>query len=330
MSKTFLELVNRTIDECKISLDPLTSANFDDPPRSAMYARIKRWINDAYEELLTTRNEWFWRVERANVTLYPRIQLYDTLVPPMVGYVYRAFTSGVEFTVRAVHQFEDVDNDSVEEFTVSVEFSDNAQFTDMYLNERLDVITPAPTSNAALFKGQGYYDFTELVAGSESVSENTFRLYPPIPTDPAPFDEFDSGGSTINKQGVPVYFLAWDDFWSKNGNWPMLNGSPTPYYMTRTFLGSYVFLPALSEKVTASFEYVRSIPTLTAYDDVPVSIPAKYHLYLMWRAARSFADFDGNGKLFSRFKKEEDKFMLWMERDESPKVTMGSNRFRVR
>lgn len=329
MSKTYLELVNRVIDECKISLDPLTSADFDSPPRSDMYNRVKRWINDAYEELLTTRNEWFWRVERANVVLYPRLHLYDTLVPPMVGYVYRSVVSEVEFTVRAVHTFEDVENDGATEYTVSVEFADDAQFNDLYIGEMLDVISPAPTSNAAIFKGQGYYDFVELVPGSESINERSMRLYPPVPEEAAPFDEYNTG-STLNKQGSPVYFVSWDEFWSKNGNWPSLNSSPAPYFMTRTFLGSYVFMPALSEKVVASFEYVRDIPVLTAWDDVPVAVPSKYHLYLMWRACRSFADFDGNGKLFSRFKKEEDKFMLWMERDESPKVTMGSDRFRVR
>lgn len=329
-AKTYLELVNRAIDECKITLDPLTSANFDNPPHSAMYNRMKRWVVDAYEDLMTTRNEWFSRIERANVTLYPRIHLTNCITAPMVGYVYRSRTSLVEFTVRGVWAHEDTDGDSVSEYTVDVEYADNACFNDLFLTEDLDVISPAPTTKAASVKGQGYYDFSAMVPQLEHVSETSLRLYPAVPDDVAPFDEFDSGLGAISKNGSPVIYIAWDDFWSKYNNVPYAYGSSAPYYMTRTSLGSYVFLPALDRKVTCTFEYTRVIKDMVLWDDTPEALPEKYHLYLVWRAARSFADFDGNGKLFSRTKKEEDKFMLWMERDESPDVTIGSNRFYVR
>lgn len=329
-AKTYMELVNRTIDECKITLDPLTSANFDDPPRTAMYNRIKRWVVDAYEELMTTRNEWFSRVERANIDLYPRIHLTDCIVSPLVGYTYRGSTSLVEFTVRAVWGHEDVEGDIITEYTVDVEFADDANYTDMFVTESLDIISPAPTAGAARVKGQGYYDFSAMVPSLEHITENSMRLYPAVPDEPTPFNQFDAGLGYLPKTGSPVYYIAWDDFWSKRNNIAHVYGSATPYYMTRTSLGSYVLLPALDRKVLASFEYTRVITPMVEWDDTPEALPEKYHLYLVWRAARSFADFDGNGRLFSRVKKEEDKYLMWMERDESPEVTMGSNRFYVR
>ena len=76
---TYLYLVNTTLAEAKITLDPLTEANFADPPRTAMYNNVKRWVNEDLLALLTTRNEWFTRKERAVVEIYPRLQLAESL-----------------------------------------------------------------------------------------------------------------------------------------------------------------------------------------------------------------------------------------------------------
>lgn len=319
--KTYLELVNRVIDECKITLDPLTSANFANPPRTDMYARVKRWVNDALEELLTTRNEWFSRVERANVYVYPRVHLSNLLVPPMVGYVYQGLDSGVSFVVQELNPSEYVEpGTSANEMTVSVLFNDDRTINDLAVGETLNIISPAPTFNAAIVKANGFYDFTQLVPTMEIVDDTSMILYDP-PEDTDPDDE-----RVTEWRVIPV---SW---WEVNRlvhirDFDRVSGIRS---VARTPLGSYSFFPPLDRKYLLAFNYTRKITPLVNYNDTPVDVPEKYQLYLVWRACVSFADFTDNQRIFSRAEKEATKFLLWMERDLSPKVTIGSRLFYVR
>src|SRR5688572_9729936 len=99
--KTFLELVNGAISEAKATLDPLTSANFADPPRTMLYNKFKEWVNRAYKELLLDRNEWFFQKERTVTSIGPRIHVVAKNVSyvPLVGDTLRGQTSQFDVVV---------------------------------------------------------------------------------------------------------------------------------------------------------------------------------------------------------------------------------------
>lgn len=310
---TFIELVNTAIDEAKITLDPLTPQNFDNPPRTAMYDRVKRWINEALQELLTSRNEWFSRKERVVVELHPRVQFLPSSVTPTVGYTYTGRTSGASFTVLEIHSNTD---ELTSNTTVSVSYpEDSVGITGFAKNEVLDVTAPVQLFQTGIFKGAGSYDFTDLAPNSEIVDDSSIVLSPSLE------DQLDG----ISIGDGSVRYIRWDlavraDSSNAYGN-RVIARSPT---------GGYMFFPALNRSVIASYDVTREVTKLVAFDDVPATLPKEYHAYLYWAAVKSYGDFQKDAQIWSRGDKNCEKFIVRMERDLSPKVTMGGNLFYVR
>lgn len=310
---TYLQLVNTVLAEAKITLDPLTQANFLNPPRTAMYDNVKRWVNEALRELLTTRNEWFTRKERAVVEIYPRIQLAEALVPPMVGYIYRGRTSGVEFVVREIHNDEVQEGSGYLEATLSVEFLDDEQgLTDLAVAEILDVVSPAPTLDAGRFKAIGYYNLAALAGNAELIDDRSIVFQPTL-------EEYEEGNVWYED---PVALIAWKDFGPVRAGW-RVGTDKGPYYVSRTPLGTYSFWPFLDGKKMLSFDYTRNITDMVNYDDTPVGIPEKYQMWIVWRAVQEYGDFQQNGQIWSRGSKNAEKFMFLMDRDNAPEVRLG-------
>ncbi|WQZ00974.1 adaptor (gatekeeper) protein [Stenotrophomonas phage StenR_269] len=310
---TYLYLVNTVLAEGKITLDPLTEADFLNPPRTAMYNNVKRWVNEALRELLTTRNEWFTRKERAVVEVYPRVQVTDTLVPPLIGYVYRGRTSGVEFVVRQIHTDEVIEGSTSLEATLSVEFLDDEQnITDLAVSEFLDVITPAPTVSAARYKGVGYYNLAALAGNAELVNDRSLVFQPTL-------EDYEEGNVWYE---TPTSLIPWNEMGAARLGLRVSNDAG-PYYVSRTPLGTYSFWPLLNKRKLLAFDYTRNITDMVDALDVPVGIPEKYQMWLVWRAIQEYGDFQQNGQIWSRGNKNAERFMNLMERDNAPEVRLG-------
>ena len=319
MRKTFIELVNDTVDEAKITLDPLTPQNFHNPPRTEMYNRVKRWLNEALEELLTARNEWFSRKERAVLELYPRVQLLTVTTPPAVGYTYRGQISGVSFTGLKLHTDENVAGDVELATTASVLFdTDEEGVQSLALNEPLDIITPVASAGAALFKGNGYYNLARMIPGAERVDDTSICIYPSLE------DQAD-GVQFVEAPAIPI---SWGKLGLVRSGYGVAQAN-TGRYVTLTPLGTHCFYPPFAKPVIASMDYTKGFVKMVNHDDVPVCLPDNYHQYLMWAAVRAYGDFQQNAAIWSRGDKNAEKFIVRMERDLSPKVTIGSNRFHV-
>lgn len=310
---TYLNLVNTALDEAKITLDPLTPTTFDNPPRTEMYNRVKRWVNEAYIELLTTRNEWFSRKERAVVTVGPRVHLTNLLVPPAVGYVYRGRVSEIEFVVRAIHNQDEVVEESTNSYaTLTVEaVHEEDSLLSLAPNEPLDVISPAPTLNAAVFKGTGYYDLAALADNAESIDHRTLVL---MPTNEEYLEEqtwFETG----------VTYVDWREISKIRSAIGSVQGGPQ--YVTRNPQGTYSFYPPLDRKRLVGFTYTRGFKRMEAHDDTPVGIPEKYQQWIVWRAIMAYGDFQQNGAIWSRGDRNAERIMNVMERDNSEEIKMG-------
>ena len=312
---TYLNLVNTVLDEAKITLDPLTPATFANPPRTEMYNRVKRWVNEAYIELLTTRNEWFSRKERAVVSIGPRVHLTNLLVPPAVGYVYRGRVSEIDFVVRAIHNQDEVIEGSTNSFaTLTVEaVDDEDSLMSLAPNEPLDIISPAPTVNAARYKGVGMYDLAALADNAESIDHRTVTF---MPTNEEYLD-------TQNWFEETATFVDWRDLNKIKSSVGRVQGGPV--FITRNPQGTYMFFPPLDRRKLIGFDYTRAYTRMEAHDSTPIGIPEKYQQWIVWRAIMAYGDFQQNSSIWSRGDRNAERIMNIMERDNAEEIRMGVN-----
>lgn len=313
---TYLTLVNTALDEAKVTLDPLTPATFDNPPRTEMYNRFKRWVNEAYIELLTTRNEWFSRNERAVVKVGPRVHLTNLLVPPAVGYVYRGRLSEIDFVVRAIHnQVETVEGSTNTYSTLTVETVDDEEsILSLVPNETLDIISPAPTVGAAVYKGVGMYDLAALADNAERIDHRTLVF---MPTN----EDYLNDNNWFEQA---VTFVDWRDIGAiKASINQQVKGGPN--YVSQNPQGTYSFYPPLDRAKLVGFNYTRGFSRMEAHDDEPIGIPEKYRPWIMWRAVMAYGDFQQNTAIWSRGDRNAERIMNIMERDNSEEIRMGRN-----
>jgi hypothetical protein len=318
MAKSFGELVNDAIAESKVSLDPLTPANFLTPPRTVMYNNFKRWVNMAYKELFMRRTEWSFRTQRANVPIWPRIHLAGLTYTPAVGDVLSGQSTGQQFTIEAVHGFEEPADDGTVEYTLSVTPLTNYKIENLLVREKFNRVTPTFASNVGYLKGVGFYDFRDTVVGLDDIDINTVRIHEVIA-------ESLADGRTVTTNFSPVIPVLYDKMFDtyQGATWT----GERPQYITINPQGFYELYPQPDRKMYISFDYNTAVNAMVDYDDVPGSIPEKYEDYLLWRAVQEYADFDSNGKLFMRANKHTNDYIYWLERDDLPPVRVETGLF---
>lgn len=315
-NKTYMEIVNRAITESKASLDELTAANFASPPRTILYSHFKNWVNDAYAELMKDRPEWFFRKERALITVYPRVFLTGVADTISVGDVLVGDDSDVEITVMGVYTNEEVEGNLEDEVTVSFVPTTPTNIHDLVRGETFSRTSPTSTAAIATLAGVGRYTFDNLVDTLEMIDEDSIRAHPLREDDT--FGDLRSNSYPI----LPVKFHAWYPEYDMN---PWTSGYTT--YITQTDQGTYALYPQPSEAMALSFNYTRKITKMSAHDDVPEALPPEYQDYLIWKAVEEFADWDGNPKLFARAKKHLTKYETYLFRDKLPQMAFAPSRF---
>lgn len=309
-AKTFLDIVNEVVDETKVTLDHLTSSNFDNPPRTTMYNRFKSWVNMAYKELLLDHPEWMFRTERGVQTIWPRILVTGLNYVPSAGDVLIGQFSGVEVTVVAIHPFEFVERQGTIQYTLSVIPTEENSLGSFYLNEPLDKEYPVTDTAVGYFAGPGAYNFTDVDENVDDIQEFTVR------TSRTPEDAYEEN-QTYGSNSYPVQYVEWED-WSYFNQYPW-NGD-RPQYITRGPEGNFHLWPHPAGEQLITFEYARTIPKLESWGDSPDGLPDKFQDYLVWRAVQEYADFDQQSKLYMRASKHVDRYLLWLARDEIKEI----------
>ncbi len=310
MPLTYLDIVNTAIAEAKLTLDPLTSSDFDDPPRTRLYNDIKRWVNVAYKDMLTRRKEQFSRVERTLISVWPRVQVAGLTYIPSVGDVLEGTTSGVRFEVKERKIAEDVENSADVEYTLGVEF-DTSYAPGQYLQigEQLDRISPTTGTAVGYIKGPGYIKMEEEVAGLSSILEDSVVLY--------------VDGNYVGGVTLPV--TPWSTTTPETSAVAWSAAYPTELYKTRQ--GTYRLSPYFNNVMKIGFSYVKAIPTLVEYDDVPVELPDDFHDMLVWRTVIEIADFNNDTRLYARANKRLESYLQWQDSDQLPTPFMDIYRF---
>lgn len=309
--KTFRELVNDAILETKVTLDPLTDANFASPPRTLLYTNFKKWVNTAYKELMIDHPEWFFRKERALVELKPRLHLSGLSYIPSVGDELSGVESEVKFKVLAVYNFEDNELDPTIERTVDIEWLDDTNPAQMIPLEQLNVTSPTPATNVGFVKGIGRYDFSEVVGLDEIDPDNIKAFY---------------NNSYV---GVKLEWVNYTDWVSRWNYYPYSSGAH-PDFITRAPDGGYEFFPQPTVPFVLEFDYTRKFEDLVDSTDVPVGLDPKYQDILVWKAVAEYADFDNNAKVYARAAKKMEKYNYYLMRDEMPRISIGRTKFMVR
>ena len=321
---TYLELVNGVVYESKQTLDPLTSVNFATPPRTSLYDRIKRWVNQCYMELLNDKPEWFFTSQRAVVTLGPRLLItgVDLLSDPApaVGDILLGEKSGVSLEIIGVYLNTEIE-DAVEgaEYTVAYEVT-SGNAGDLVLNEEMTLnpvaVGPDITGYCRI-GGRGRYNFEELIPTLDEIVEGSVMIQPAvdITAEPGPQDMNALWPVNVLSQYTPAD--RWSDLFALT--------PARPVALVRARNGEYELYPHPDQLYDMSFSYNRRGTEMVAYNDTPLLLPEKYHEYLVWAALEKLADFNENQKLFARAKKNADKYRNYLYRDylPSPKLYLS-------
>ena len=308
--KNFLELTNEAIAESKVTLDPLTSSNFDSPPRTVLYENFKRWVNRSYKDLLIRRNEWEFTQERAVVSVTPRLYLTDVTGIPAEGDTLIGQESEVKLTILAVHAFEEIEGDGVDQYTVDVEVDDGYNLQSLIVNELFDRLTVGAVTGFARFIGVGRYNLIEDLYNAEEINIDSFHSY------------YTDGTLT---SGFPIRAINWQQYHSKYDRTPWVSG--TPSFVAKASDGNFVFYPHPDQQYNVSLEYTRGPTLMVAYNDTPVGVPSRYEDYLIWKAVSEYADWDANTKVFARAQKHVNEQLYYLERDQLEQVKFGRSLF---
>lgn len=310
MSKTFLEIVNAALAECKVSLDPLTAVDFDNPPRTGLYNHFKRWANSVYKELMIERPQWFFRNERTTIELQPRLHLSGLTYVPSIGDVLVGQNSGTKFTVTGLHTFEDNEDNPTVEYTVDVEYDTGSSPHNFYVNETLDRESPIAATAVGYVAHTGRYNFADDVIGLDELDMTSARAF---------YGE-------ENNNGYPVIPIPWTNWINRYEYYPY-GLSAHPEYITRTSDGNYELFPAPTFPFYLGFNYSRTYNDMVAYDDTPVGVPDQYQDMLVWLVVAEYADFDNNTRLYSRAAKKLAKYDYYIARDELPQLSFAPSKF---
>lgn len=310
----YLELVNRAIFESGADLDELTSVNFASPPRTIMYSRFKNWINDAYREILQKRLEWYTLQERTVLTLYPRVGVRSVSPAILAGDELQGRDSGVRFIVSAVYSdAADPDLDVVLEGTYVLPLDGH-----LIEGEGLDRIAPAPATNIAVVERAIGYDLSTYIPSLKEADIDTF-LVTELPN--STFDD------ALPGTPQPVFNVVWDAWYARA--FPEFSQLGKPMYITEAPDGLLEFWPRLDQPYNFIFNYSKTIPTLSAYNDQPRYIPTDYQMAIVWKAVMKYARFDNKDKLFLNARDEFRFYNNKLEEDKLPQVRMGPNLFWV-
>lgn len=307
LGKNYLSLVNDAIFESNATLDPLTANDFENPPRTIMYSRFKKWVNDAYVELLEDRNDWRFRVARSTIRVFPRLRLAGLVSFPVVGDILRGDNSGITFTVMDIHTGEVIEGDTEDRVTVSVQWDSSVNGNNtLIFGEPISVSDGmggyAPIGYLA---GNGYYDFKTEIPYLENLLPEGIKAHP-IPDTTVP-----QYYNTVT-QGYPVCYVSnniQDIPYARLYN-------AIPNIICRTGPSTWQLHPQPGQEMLLEFSFTKEINRMQLPYDVPFGLPEEYHDYLMWRAVAEYADFQRDTAIWARAKKHLDKFEYYLFRDQ--------------
>lgn len=299
---TYLDLVNKVIQESSSELDELTGGTWNTAGAGRrIYPRIKRNVRDAWKKIQMQRDDWEFMTAKLSTVIYPRIRFEDgfhATVPPAAG-TYIGEDSGAVITIRTVL----TEDGTFSSGTASgqVEVLDSTS-TRLIVGETFTEVTPTPDAGTFTYLGKGDYSFEEINPDIAEVNWTTFTA------------EY---GNTAPS---PIRYVPWDN-WNFTEYGYAVTSVTAPAYVTQDYKGRVAFYPQAFSPFRVTFVHSLKPQILEAYDDEPTRLPEAYHDWIAWEALQMFATFDKNPTLFAYGQKEATPYKLRAEKNLMPLMT---------
>lgn len=306
---TYLDLVNKVIEESGSELDQLTLLNWSSAEAGRkLYPRIKRLVAEAWKLMQMERNEWEFKQAQITTLVYPRIKFQDgdrAAGPPPVGSVFVGQTSGFQFTLRQIL-------DATGDWTLGtaagqLEF-ELFEGNQLVMGEVFEELTPIPNDGVFTYLEKGNYDFTTVDPELREIAWTTMVAYSP--------------GSTP----VPVVYMPWMNWTYQEASFTQGSITPPAYYSQDPF-GRVVFYPQTLNTFNVTFYYTKGPQILTAPTDIPVKLQEEYHDWIAWNALANLAKYDKNADLYAYASNMAAQYKYRAERNLMPLISWGASKF---
>lgn len=301
----YLQLVNKTLDESGKELDNLTLLTWSSAEAGRkIYPKVKRWVAEAWKQILIDRNEWEFNTAELTTVVYPRLkyQSGSDTVAPVVGSEWRGANSDTVISVREVT----IDGGTW--------LAGSA-----YGQIEFDVISGTNIEAGELFNEEGGLgEFEYLEKGSYDFLNVRSTVREPR------WDSFVAGKGTAYPN--PVVYVPWNNYVYKTYSFVGTSQS-VPNFVSQDFEGKLVFYPQPLAPFTISFVYDVAPQGLVDPEDVPDKLPAEYHEWIAWRALTFLARFDKDPDLFAFADSMDTKYRRSAERNLMPIPSWADSAF---
>lgn len=306
----YLELVNNTILEAGVRVDPLDASDFDDPD-DPIHRKIKGLVADAWDELRLERGEWEFVTKEGLVIIGPSFTFSSGdgagILPgdTITGDETQATMEVTSVTILSGEWGLGTASGIVAVKNVAGAPKFNEKFTQLLSGDNIR-ITGFGRINLKGFLS----DFSELASKADVFIQETGGSV----------NQVNSGNQGIRNLTY-VTWSTWNDSFESTG----VLGEPT--VITTTPTGLFDLWPRPDKEYLLKFTYTADQDSLTVADDTPDRLDRNYHKAIVWRAVMDFADGDGQRNLFFKAKRKWDWYEQRMGRNLMPTLSFGPNRF---
>lgn len=328
----YLDLVNEALRESGSTLDQLTSGTFTSPS-DPLYTKFKQWVAQAWEDIQTDRRDWQFMQNTGVYLACPRMEVFGGSSNAVSDY------NGASFSVNSTSNPDVITARStaflvynspaftIESGTLALGtaegYIDIASFSTSFSTVEPGDFLIAELGGEATasmeFRRWGRYDLqqtTVSASGYDSITDVSEIKLDSVAISDAD-QTTDNGYLTYSK----LKYVPLSDWVRYGYNCPRVVGKPHSF--TTSNNGKYEFYPPLDAIYNVFFEYTRTPQTLSAYNDTPTGLPARFHKAIAWRALMYYGEYDGISRIYNIAKNRYSKFEYEMVRDLLPEVTIG-------
>ena len=311
---TYIQLVNKVIQESGMEQDELTSVTWNSPEAGRrLYPRIKRAVAEAWKAIQMDRNEWEFSTAELTTLLYPRIVADPTVGGILVGATYRGQDSGllviptvVQDNVTVLNEMSGTSGDTKLVDFVSEEGGSNRAKP----GERFVEVIPSPGATEFIYLGRGSYRLSEISEFAREPHWSTFIAYQ---------DELTP---------TPVRYIPWENWVYKELTYTTSTRS-APSFVSQDYNGNLTFYPQTLSPFSVNFVCDLAPQTLMDADDTPSLklLPAELHEWIAWEALATIARYDKNPDLLAYATSWIKRYKRKAERTLMPMISYRESRY---
>lgn len=306
---TYLQLVNKVINESGMEQNELTYDTWDAPEAGRrLYPRIKRAVREAWLTIQMERNEWEFGVKEITKTILPRMLISDVFLSPpssgpQPGVRYRGTESGLELVVVEVLS-------AREEDEFYVDFASDGSHMRAKIGEVFEEVEPYAGNSTFVYRGRGAYRLSDFDPLMREPHWATFIGYQDTNTP------------------IPIRYIPWENWLYKEISYTTATRS-APTYFSQDPQGNVVFYPQTLSPFDVNFFYDTAPQELEEATDVPAPslLPHEYHDWIAWRALENIARYDKNPDLMGWASSQARLYKRKAERNLMPIPRWASNRY---